>query len=277
VSAIDFLNTAPLIWGLEREPRLQLSYTTPAACAEALRHCDADIGIIPVIEMARIPDLVALPGIAIAAREEVRSILLIARCAPGEIHTLALDESSRTSAALVQVILRGRYGCMPQVREASPDWRAMLETADGALLIGDPALKVSAHGEARQAGYRVLDVAREWFDWTRLPFVFAVWAVRREVVTDRAAAEWLVARFQQAKAEGLEHIGQIIARWSERLQVPEHEVRSYLRDDVQYELTEEHLQGLARFFELSAEAGLIESPRLPEFLPAPVEAYRVVS
>ncbi len=180
VAAISFLNTAPLLRGLENEAGLRLQSMLPAQCAEALRAGTADIGIIPVIEMARIPGLVALPEIAIAARSEVRSILLISRCPPARIRRLCLDPASRTSAALVQILLRRRFGAEFSIEPPTPDWQAMLARADGGLLIGDPALQVSVSGAAAAAGFETRDLAAEWHRWTGLPFVFALWAVRQE-------------------------------------------------------------------------------------------------
>ncbi len=265
VAAISFLNTAPLLWGLETEPRLQLSYTAPSACAEQMRREEAEIGIIPVIEMARIAGLAALPGIAVAARAEVRSILLITKKPWAEIQRVALDRSSRTSAALAQILLLRRYGAKFEVTERAPDWRTMLEDADAALVIGDPALRLTLTGEAEEAGYRVHDLAAEWHAWTGLPFVFALWAVRRSSVPP-GEENWLIERFQRAKRDGLANSAVLVERWSRRLDLPAEEIRRYLARDVEYDLTPEHWAGLARFYELAAEQGLIPSPQPPALL-----------
>lgn len=268
VAAISFLNTAPLLWGLDAEPGLRLDYTVPSQCAEALRAGVADIGIIPVIEMSRIPGLAALPGIAIAARAEVRSILLISRCPPGRIRRLGLDRSSRTSAALVQILLRQRFGADFTIEEQASDWRAMLARADAGLLIGDPALRVSVSGEAAAAGCEVLDLAAAWYRWTGLPFVFALWAVRRDSLARAGAdgARWLCERFQRAKREGLARVEDLAARWAPRLGIAAEEVRRYLEADVEYDFASDHRQGLQRFLQLAAEQHLIASPRLPDLL-----------
>lgn len=265
VAAISFLNTAPLLWGLDTEPALQLAYTAPSACAEQMRRGEAEMGIIPVIEMARIPGLAVIPGIAVAARAQVRSILLITRQPLGEIRRLALDRSSRTSAALAQILLRQRYGAHFEVAERAPDWRAMLEEADAALLIGDPALRLSITGEAELAGYRAHDLAAEWHQWTGLPFVFAVWAVRRQAVPAGREA-WLTGRFQRAKRDGLANVESLVRRWSHRLALPAEEVRRYLAHDVEYDLGPEHWAGLGHFYQLAAELALIATPQPPAIL-----------
>ncbi|HZT74234.1 MAG TPA: menaquinone biosynthesis protein [Terriglobales bacterium] len=268
VAAISFLNTAPLLRGLENEAGLRLQSMLPAQCAEALRAGTADIGIIPVIEMARIPGLVALPEIAIAARSEVRSILLISRCPPARIRRLCLDPASRTSAALVQILLRRRFGAEFSIEPPTPDWQAMLARADGGLLIGDPALQVSVSGAAAAAGFETRDLAAEWHRWTGLPFVFALWAVRQERLERGGPGEgqWLAARFLRAKREGLAHLDELVAQWAPRLGLAPAEIRRYLEVDVEFDFTPEHRQGLARFFQLAAEMGLIASPRLPNLL-----------
>lgn len=269
VAAIRFLNTAPLLWGLDREPRLRLFSTVPSACADALAAGEADIGIIPVIEMARIPQLWALPGLAIAARQEVRSILLITRSAPERIRRLALDSSSRTSAALAQILLRRRFGAEFAVVTAAPDWRAMLADADAGLLIGDPALRLRLSGEAEKAGLQVYDLASVWHQWTGLPFVFALWAVRTAALPqpDGENARWLTERFSCARQEGFAHLDAIATEWAQRLQLPEQEIRRYLEHNLEHRLSSEHLDGLRHFFELAAAEGLIGEPAMPRFLP----------
>lgn len=265
VAAISFLNTAPLLWGLDTEPELQLAYTAPSDCAERMRRGEAEMGIIPVIEMARIPGLAAIPGIAVAARAEVRSILLITRHPLAEVRRLALDRSSRTSAALAQILLRQRFGASFEVAQRAPNWRAMLEDADAALLIGDPALRLSITGEAEQAGYRTHDLATEWHQWTGLPFVFAVWAVRRQAVP-AGRETWLAGRLQRAKREGLANVESLVRRWSHRLDLPAEEVRRYLAHDVEYDLGPEHWAGLGHFYQMAAELGLIATPQPPALL-----------
>lgn len=266
VAAISFLNTAPLLWGLEDEPRLRMIASVPAECADRLRGGEADLGLIPVIEMGRISGLAALPEICIAARSEVRSILLISRCEPEKIRTLQLDRSSRTSAALAQIILRRRYGARVLTQEAAPDWRAMLRAADAGLLIGDPALRLHLNGEAAAEGCRVLDLAAEWHAWTSLPFVFALWAVRRQAITRHADAAWLTQRLVRARSEGFAHLLEISRDWSRRLGIPEDEITHYLRYNLEHQLQNDHLDGLRRFLEMAAEEGLIASFTMPDML-----------
>ncbi len=268
MAAIRFLNTAPLLWGLETEPRLQLFSTVPSACADALAAAQADIGIIPAIELARIPDLWVLPGVAVAARREVRSILLILRRPPEKVRRLALDRNSRTSAALAQILLKRRYGARFEITDAAPGWRPAAASADACLLIGDPALQLKLSGEAEAAGMQVLDLAADWHEWTGLPFVFALWAVRAAALpeTHGSDAQWLAARFLRARREGFAHLEAICRDWARRLALPEEEIRHYLEYNLEHRLELDHLEGLRHFLQLAAEEKLIDEARMLNFL-----------
>lgn len=282
VSVVEYLNTAPLVWGFTDGPlagRYELDFTVPSQCAEALRNGQADIGIIPAIEYQRMDGMVVLPDIAIAARDEVRSLLVVAKRPIDRARTLALDTSSRSTAALVRLLARNRWGIQPEFIDAEPDPPAMLERADAALVIGDPALRISVKIAALHAkthspgdpccvddpdaapvpGVRMLfvyDVIAEWKQWTGLPAVLAFWAVRREVVTPE-----IVDDFLASKAYGLEHIPDIVRQASDQLQLPERDVESYLRKNIHFDLDAENRAGLQRYFEECGAAGLIERVR----------------
>src|SRR5438270_8073194 len=160
ISAISFLNTAPLMWDFENgesaealKKYFQISYTIPSHCAEELKFGTADIGIIPVAAYASIPDLVIIPNVAIASKNAVRSILLVSKLPLEKIRSVATDNSSRTSAALVQIYLRKFVGTDAGFIRQKPNLKEMLRWHDAALLIGDPAL------QARTDGYHVYDFA----------------------------------------------------------------------------------------------------------------------
>src|SRR3984957_6799504 len=145
VSIVQFLNTAPLVWGFTNGPlqdRYELSFTVPSLCAEALRAGQGDIAIIPAVEYQRMSGLVLLPDMAVAAKGEVRSILVLAKKPIESARTIALDTDSRSSVALTRLLCRGLWKISPEFIDMSPDPAAMLARADAALLIGDPALRV---------------------------------------------------------------------------------------------------------------------------------------
>src|SRR5579863_2832842 len=139
VCAVSYLNTAPLVWGMlhgRQRGAFDLEFRLPSECADRLADGRTEVGLVPVMEMAR-QGLEALPGVGIACRGAVRSILLISKAPFGRIRTLAADSGSRTSVELARIVLERRYGARPEVRKESPDWEAMLKDNDAALVIGD--------------------------------------------------------------------------------------------------------------------------------------------
>jgi len=182
ICAVSYLNTAPLVWGLLHGPQrgaADLSFAVPSECARRVVEGEADLGIVPVVEMDR-HGLQPFSELCIACCGEVRSILLFARCPWPEVRTLAADTGSRTSVELARIILRERFHCRPRVHAAPPQLGRMLEEADAALLIGDAALAVDPH----TSGLPWLDLGQEWFELTGLPMVFAVWAGRPSPALD---------------------------------------------------------------------------------------------
>jgi chorismate dehydratase len=262
ISAISFLNTAPLMWDFENGPsagqlrqEFQISYTIPSHCAQQLKEGSADIGIIPVAAYLSIPDLVIVPDVAIAAKNKVRSILLVSKTPLDKIRSVATDDSSRTSAALVEIYLRRFVGTDPGFTRQKPDLKQMLQWHDAALLIGDPAL------QARVDGYYVFDLAEEWRRWTGRPFVFAFWAMRKAALA--SGQELSIARvFQQSRDNGLKHIPEIASAWAPKLALSAGLITEYLTENVDYFLDQENLEGLRLFFRYGAEIGIF--PRAPE-------------
>ena len=176
ISAISYLNTAPLMWDFEHGEagrEFDISYTLPSACARALADGTADIGIIPAAAYAEIPGLQILPDVAIASRRAVRSILLVSKVPIEKVRSVALDTSSMTSVALTKILFEKWLGGGRTFTAMAPDIDQMLAEHDAGLLIGDPALKID------RARYHTLDLAEEWIRHTGKPFVFAFWAVRR--------------------------------------------------------------------------------------------------
>jgi chorismate dehydratase len=270
ISAISYLNTAPLMWDFDHGAAgrdFDISYTLPSACARALQAGAADIGIIPAAAYASIPSLQILPGVAIASRQAVRSILLVGNIPVEEVRTVALDTSSMTSVALTKVLFEKWIGGDRIFTSMPPDLDAMLAASDAALLIGDPALQVD------RSRYYTLDLAEEWIRYTGKPFVFAFWAVRERALTNRAAADnsELAAIFQRSRDRGLapESLDQIARDWAPRLNLSEDDVRSYLTQNIYYELDAACLEGLQLFYRYAAEIGALPSAPEISFLGAP--------
>src|SRR5580692_4980630 len=140
ISIVEYLNTAPLVWGFTDGPlagKYDLSFTVPSQCAEALRRGDVDVAIIPAIEYQRMENVIALPGMAVAAKGEVRSLLVVSKKPIEMAKRIALDTSSRSTAALVRMLAHDHWKIDPEFVDAAPNASEMLKDADGALIIGD--------------------------------------------------------------------------------------------------------------------------------------------
>lgn len=239
----------------------RVDYTLPSACAEILRNGMADIGIIPAATYTTIPDLVIIPDIAIAARGPVRSILLISKVPIDQIKTVAADTSSRSSVALLQVLLKKFHKTAPEFVPMPPQLGPMLKSCDAGLLIGDPALL------AKTGQHHVYDLAEEWKRCTGKPFVFAFWAIRKSALEGHDSVK-IVHDFQQSRDNGLksENIAKLATEWSVRLDLPESEITSYLTENIHYKLDEDCLAGLRTFYSYAAECGALPQAPALEFL-----------
>jgi len=260
ISAISYLNTAPLMWDFEHGEAgadFDISYTIPSACARQLSEGTADIGIIPAAAYATIPDFTIVPGVAIAARRAVRSILLVSKVRIAEARTVALDSSSLTSVALTKILFEKWLGGVRTYRAMAPNLDEMLADCDAALLIGDPALQVD------RGRYVTLDLAEEWIKRTGKPFVFAFWAIRQQALLgqqpQRIANVFRTSRDHGVQPENLEAIAQ---DWSPRLKLPLEAVRAYLVQNIHYYLDPPCLEGLTLFYRYGAEIGAL--PQAPE-------------
>jgi chorismate dehydratase len=259
VSAISFLNTAPLMWDFEHGDagrHFQFDYTIPSACAAALAANHADIGIIPAFTYAQIAGLVILPNIAIAAKDRVRSILLVSRKPIDDVRTVAADTSSRTSVALLQVLFAKFLGGPRRLTPHPPNLQEMLNHHDAALLIGDAALQVPL-----DAGYQLYDLAQLWRQFTGRPFVFAFWAVRLDALNRQPPGVDLTKVFQQSRDHGLQpdNLAVIARDWSPKLGLREDDILSYLTENIHYYLDRENHAGLKLFLQYSQEIDLISS------------------
>jgi chorismate dehydratase len=249
ISVVRYLNTAPLVWGLlhgELRGKYDLDFTTPARCADAVLSGQAEVGIIPSIVYPRLPAGEIIRGLSISSLRTVRSVLLFSHRPIAQVRRVALDRASRTSVALLTVLLRKFYGVDFQAAAAPSDPASMLKAADAALVIGDPALLY--HNEA----VRVYDLAEEWHQFTGLPFVFAVWA---------GPGHAQVARFRQdledSRTYGLAHLEDIAAQYAPRLGMTTEEIKIYLTKNIDYNLGEDHQRSLGLFFRLASEVGII--------------------
>lgn len=243
--AVSYLNTVPLVWGFthsaELRPTFDLRFALPSLCARQLAGGEADIGILPVIEMAR-QGLEYFPGTGIACHGPVRTILLISKVPYAQIRTLAVDAGSRTSVMLSRVILAERFGATPTTIEMPADMEVMLAQADAALIIGDPAL----HIDPAAIPYRCLDLGAEWVEMTGLPMVFAVWSARKEFITARNEQA-----FRDSLRYGLDHMDDIVREQSPVRSISEALTRAYLTRHIVFELGERDYEGMRRYLDLA--------------------------
>ncbi len=261
ISAISYLNTAPLMWDFEHGGvgrRFDISYTLPSACARSLAEGTADIGIIPAAAYTQIPGLLVLPDVAIASQRAVRSILLVSKVPIEQVRTVALDTSSMTSVALTKILFEKWLGGGRTFTPMAPDLDTMLAAHDAGLVIGDPALQID------RSRYLTLDLAEEWNRYTRKPFVFAFWAVRSAALQEGDPALDLAAIFRDSRDHGLEptNLSQIAREWAPRLNTTAADVRSYLTESIHYQLDAACLEGLQLFYRYAAEIGAL--PAAPD-------------
>ena len=246
VSAVSYLNTWPLVWGFLHGPqkgRFDFRFDLPVFCAEALRDGKADIGLVPCAELDRL-GLDFLPELGIACSGPVRSILLISRKPFREIRTLAVDSGSRTSVALVSILLAELYGCRPLLTPLAPYLDEMLVDNDAALIIGDPAL----HLDPDALPYETLDLGAAWVQWSGLPMVFAVWAGQAERLTQEFGKVFI-----ESHDWGFTHLDEMVKQASAERGFPKELAREYFTRHIEYSLSAKHLQGLALFRTLVRE------------------------
>jgi chorismate dehydratase len=273
ISIVQYLNTAPLVWGFRygrQRGKYDLSFTVPSLCAEALRTGAAEIAIIPAIEYQRIEGIVILPDMSVSAKQQVRSLLLVAKMPIADVKTIALDQSSRSTQALVRILCAQHWEISPKFSEIAPHAATMLQDADAALLIGDPALRLAIAIEggmepkkgvrvckAADAGIgqaktlHVYDVAEEWRTMTGLPAVLALWAARGDANGE------VIDDFLSSLDYGLANIPAIGAQMAEELLLPAGTLISYLSENIDFSLEKEQKAGLKLFYEHAAALGLI--------------------
>jgi chorismate dehydratase len=259
IGVVHYVNSLPLARGLAALPAgapFLCESLPPAVIADRLAAGTLEVGLVPSIELARIPGLAVVPGLAIAATHEVRSVLLVSSVPVHEIRSVALDENSRTSAALVRILLSERYGLQPIYRPAAADLEAMLDLCDAALLIGDPALAVP------RERFVVLDLAGEWLEATGLPFVFAVWAARAGAVDGPLLVDLLESSYARGEAE----LPRIIAEASADTGLAPAVLHDYYTRNLRYRMGPAEQAGLAEFLRRAAAHALAPAAQPLRFL-----------
>jgi chorismate dehydratase len=252
LGAVSYLNTKPLVFGLDAYPQaFEVRFDVPSQCAALLHRGQVDLGLIPAIEYLA-GDYRIVPDVAIASDGDVATVALFTRQRIGEVTSIALDLSSRTSVALTRILCARHWRIAPGFLPAEPDLDAMLARADAALVIGDPAFEIDPIAR----GVTKIDLGGEWKAMTGLPFVYAMWTGR-----SNAASPEQCRALQDARDRGVVHLPQIAHEVSGGDPGRARRSLEYLRDNLRYSLGERETAGLRRFHELAVECGLVPGLR----------------
>ncbi len=277
IAAINFLNPAPLMWDFEHPPledslalHYQIDRMTPSECAAALLSGQADIGLVPIASLATNPSLRILPGCTIASKGRVRSLLLVRRAnhSLSTLGVVAADMASRTTLAYAHILFHMWGNPAVPFMPLAADLDFMLDRADAAILIGDPALMALEERANRfeRTGEELIyhDLAAEWHSLTGLPFVSAVWGVAPGCSLD----DKVIDDFIQSRDHGLQNIDALVTEWSARLPLPEQTIQSYLTTNIHYILDKECIEGMKGFFRRAAECGVLPAYDVPSLASA---------
>ncbi|HEY8536517.1 MAG TPA: menaquinone biosynthesis protein [Vicinamibacterales bacterium] len=249
IGAVSYLNSRPLVVGLEAYPdRFAVRYDVPSACARLLHARETDVGLIPSIEYLRGDDYRMVPDCAVTSDGPVRSVAIFTSVPMERVTSLALDTSSRTSVALTRVLSKHYFDIRPRLIDHPPVLDEMVRLADGALLIGEPAL----FADYERLGLEKVDLGQVWKDFTGLPFVYACWTGHPDALTPDD-----VAMLQDARARGVAGADEVAARFFPDDPVRAAEGAKYLRENIHFRLGPREIAGLERFYELAAATGVV--------------------
>lgn len=269
IGGVSFLNTKPLIYGIEKNlfpHNFQLTKAIPSALAVELNAKRLDVALIPSIAYAKnSPELQIVPECGIIAHDEVKSIRLYFNKNLKSIKSVAVNISSMTSVVLTKILLAEKFEIKPDLIAAMPDIDKMLASADAALVIGDSALF-----RTKPTDGNYLDLAEEWHDMTGLPFVFAVWAGRRNAL-DIDDIQSIIS----SKILGQDNIDSLCQEAAAEYKTGFSLVKSYLTENIQFDLGEDEIPGMRHFFELAYYHGALEYLPLLNFFPLESPASRL--
>ena len=249
IGAVSYLNARPLVHGMQSNSEYSLCLDTPGHLSEKLRLGEIDVGLIPIVEYLRGVGETILPGICIAADGPVQTVKLFSQVDPARITKVAVDSSSRTSVAMLRILLAERYGIMPDFHTFRPQLAEMLRTHDAALLIGDAAFTTAAVPH-------VWDLGQGWKELTGLPFVPAVWTLRHGADVTRVAPI-----LNAARDSGVQHLEAIARDAARTLSLPENVLCDYLCRVLHYTLGPRELRSLETFQRFCVRYNIASSAR----------------
>ena len=249
IGAVSYLNARPLVVGLEaRRDRFQVRYDLPSTCARLLHAREIDLGLIPSIEYLRGEGYAMVPDCAVVSDGPVESVAIFTKVPISRVRTLALDTSSRTSVALTRVMTAKYFDIGPRFLDEGPALETMVQHADAALLIGDPAL----FADHQRLGLEKIDLGQAWKDFTGLPFVYACWTGQPAALTTKDVGD-----LQKARAEGAAAPEDVASGYYRDDPDKAAIGAEYLRTNIRFRMGEREQAGLERFFALAAEVGVV--------------------
>jgi chorismate dehydratase len=255
IGAVNYLNSKPLVYNLPvLAPNASVSYDLPSRLADSLASGRLDVALIPSVEFFRAPGHRIVSDACVACRGPVLSVKVRFRVPPQDVKRLALDEGSRTSAALSQILLAEMFGVRPELEPLPIGCGEESTAADAVLLIGDRAIAnrpTSTEARGAKVVCEEWDLGQKWVEWTGLPFVFAMWIAREGVDTREVAA-----LLNEARDQGVRNLDAIAEREGPLVDVSAELAKSYFRDNLHFELGKRERAGLKRFYELCVKHGL---------------------
>jgi chorismate dehydratase len=258
VAAVSYLNSKPLIHGLDEQAGIVLSLAVPARLIEGLATGKTDVALLPTIDYQRLDGLRIVPSGGIGCNGPTLTVRIFSQCPIDQIRSLACDSESHTSVALARIILAEHVGIRPEFTQLDHDTpRAPVASSSGGpesrLLIGDKVVCEEPAGFEHQ-----LDLGAAWKEMTGLPFVFAIWVARPG--TDLGdLPDWLT----QARIAGLARVDELVQRFAVPRGWPAELARRYMTEYLKYDIGQPQLQAIERFHALAARHGIIPAPPKP--------------
>lgn len=250
IAAIRYINTLPLIFGLQNRNDCEIILDTPSVCFRKLIANEVDVALIPIWGTQMHPNINAIPGLGIAADNQTESVFVYSKKSLNKIQTVAIDPASLTSVNLLKIILHVQYQNQPQfVTSNAFEIQDRLASCDAALVIGDAAITNSIRGFNRW------DLAAEWHAMTSLSFIFAVWASLRRLT----ASEQEI--FRQSFLEAQASLEMVMDQACKMLPVDREFVKRYYNLDLHYQLTPNDYQGFSRYLALAADLKFVDKIR----------------
>ncbi|MDR4509147.1 MAG: menaquinone biosynthesis protein [Candidatus Brocadiaceae bacterium] len=246
IGVVPYMNAKPLIYGLRKHSdSIELKFEVPSLLPEMLNSDQLDVALIPSIEYFRNGNYVIIPEISISSFGAVDSVKIFSKVPIQEIRTAALDKSSLTSCALTKILLKERFHVSPRYSPLNKNYDLAEIHTDAVLVIGDNAMKIIDNG------FVTLDLGQAWYEFTGLPFVYAVWVVKK----DRRITG-INKLLKSAKETGMRFIRHLANEESLRLQFSQERCHNYLTKSIRYNLGKEEIKGLERYYQCAVSLEL---------------------